>query len=77
MQLLSTFNAIRDFCATKNVVPTSGKLMPVVREKMSFPWGEKALTRIVKIISFTWRKFSSKPHILTEKPETVCDTTGV
>jgi hypothetical protein len=39
-------NIIHDFYATKKVVPTAAKLLPVVTEKINFPWGRKSLTRV-------------------------------
>jgi hypothetical protein len=41
--------------------------LPVVTEKINFPWGRKSVTRVVKNIGFTWRKCNSKRRNLIEK----------
>jgi hypothetical protein len=63
-------NIIHDFYATKKEIPTAAKRLPIVTEKI-FHGGENLLTRVVKIIGFTWRKCNSKWCILIEKLEIV------
>jgi hypothetical protein len=64
-------NIIQDFYATTKVLPTAAKLLPIVTEKINFPWGRKSLIRVVKSTGFTWRKCNSKWRNLIEKPEIV------
>jgi hypothetical protein len=64
-------NIIHYFYATKKEVPTAAKLLPIVTEKINFPWVRKSLTRVVKSIGITWKKSNSKRRILIEKPEIV------
>jgi hypothetical protein len=64
-------NIIHYLHAAKKEVPTAAKLLPIVTEKINFPWGRKSPTRVVKSTGFTWRKCNSKRRILIEKPEFV------
>jgi hypothetical protein len=38
-------NIIHDFYATKKEVPTAAKLLPIITEKINFPWGRKSLNK--------------------------------
>ncbi|XP_039285343.1 uncharacterized protein LOC120351576 [Nilaparvata lugens] len=64
-------NIVHDFYKTEKVVPTIRKLLPIVQNKIHFPWRESSLRKVLKSIGFKWRKCRSKRRILIEKPEIV------
>jgi hypothetical protein len=45
--------------------------LPVIKEKIHFPWGPKFLGRVVKRIGFKWRKCQSKRKLLIERADIV------
>jgi len=64
-------NVVQEFYKSQNVVPTVKKLLPIVKERIHFPWGGKSLTRVLKSVGFKWKKCRSKRKVLIEKPEIV------
>lgn len=62
---------IKQFYVTQKVVPSAKKLLPVVKERIHFPWGRNSLINIMKSIGFRWRKCQSKRKVLIEKPDIV------
>jgi hypothetical protein len=45
--------------------------LPVIKEKLHFPWGPKSLGRVVKRMGFKWIKCQSKCKLLIERADTV------
>jgi hypothetical protein len=64
-------NTILDFYVQEKRVPAISKLLPIIKEKIHFPWGSKSLGRIVKRMGFMWRKCQSKRKILIDRADTV------
>jgi hypothetical protein len=64
-------NTIQDFYVQEKRVPTIPKLLPVIKEKIHFPWGPKSLGRVVKRMGFKWRKCQSKRKLLIERADIV------
>jgi transposase len=64
-------NIIQDFYVQAKRVPTIRKLLPVIKEKIHFPWGLKSLGRVVKRMGFKWRKCQSKCKFLIERADIV------
>lgn len=62
---------ISDFYTVQKKVPTVAKLLPVVKEKIYFPWGNSSLLKIIKEIGFKWKRFSNKRSLLIERPQIV------
>jgi hypothetical protein len=51
-------STVKDFYVEKQSVPTSKKLLPVMREKVNVPWGEQTL-RLVHKTGFRCQKFKN------------------
>jgi hypothetical protein len=64
-------NTIQDFCVEEKRVLTIPKLLPIIKEKIHFPWGLKSLGRVVKRMGFKWRKCQSKRKLLIERADIV------
>ena len=59
---------IHSFYANEKQVPTIRKLLPVVKDKIGFPWGETSLLRVIKHMGFKWKKCQNKRKVLIENP---------
>jgi hypothetical protein len=64
-------NTIQHFYVQEKRVPTIPKLLPVIKEKIHFPWGPKSLGKVVKRMGFRWRKCQSKRKLLIERADIV------
>lgn len=64
-------NVIHDFYVREKKVPTIANLLPVIKNKIDFPWGRKSLNRLLKQMGFKWRKCKSKRKVLIERAEIV------
>jgi hypothetical protein len=61
-------NVMQDFYVNLKTVPTCKKILPILKEKTDFNWGEWTLRCILKDIGFQWKKCGSKIKILIERP---------
>ncbi|GLG95894.1 Uncharacterized protein GBIM_02761 [Gryllus bimaculatus] len=64
-------NAIFDFYDREKQVPTVSTMLPIIKEKINFPWGEKPLWRLMKKMGFRWKKCNSKRKVLIERADIV------
>ncbi|PNF33229.1 hypothetical protein B7P43_G11383 [Cryptotermes secundus] len=64
-------NEIHNFYIQEKRVPTIPKLLPIIKSKISFPWGGTSLRRIIKSMGFRWRRCQSKRKILIERQDIV------
>jgi hypothetical protein len=64
-------NIIQNFYDQDKRVPTIPMLLPVIKEKIHFPWGPKSLGRVVKRMGFKWRKCKSKCRLLIGRTDIV------
>lgn len=64
-------NTIQHFYVVERVVPTTAKLLPVLQEKIGFPWGVDSLRKILREMGFTFKKSSNKRSLLIERPDIV------
>ena len=62
---------INDFYTVQKKVPTVAKLLPVVKGKIYFPWGNSSLQKIIKEIGFKLKRFNNKRSLLIERPQIV------
>ena len=62
---------VHDFYIREKKVPFLSKLLPVIKEKINFPWGREFLKQILHEIGFKWKKSQDKRKILIEREDIV------
>lgn len=64
-------NTINDFYIRLKIVPSTKKLLPVLREKIDFKWGAESLRKVLLEMGFRWRKTRSQRSVLIERQEII------
>ncbi|KAJ4444763.1 hypothetical protein ANN_06560 [Periplaneta americana] len=62
---------IHDFYVNDKRVPTIRKLLPVIKDKINFPWSHTTLLKVVKELGFKWKKSQNRRKIPIERPHIV------
>ncbi|XP_035218015.1 uncharacterized protein LOC118191329 [Stegodyphus dumicola] len=62
---------IQDFYIKEKKVPSVRKLLPVLRQKIDFPWQKDSLCKVLRSMNFRWKKCVNKRKILIERPHIV------
>uniref|UniRef100_A0A1B6EAJ4 Uncharacterized protein n=1 Tax=Clastoptera arizonana TaxID=38151 RepID=A0A1B6EAJ4_9HEMI len=60
-------DVVRDSYINKKIFPTCGKMLPVLRKRIQFKWGEWTLRRILKEMGFKCKKCKSKKEDFSGK----------
>jgi hypothetical protein len=60
---------IQEFYISKKIVPTTAKILPVMRKKINWQWSETTLREIIRQMGFTWKKSQNKWVILVERQD--------
>jgi hypothetical protein len=64
-------DTISEFYLVKKQVPTCPKLLPVLKEKINFPWGVHSLRYVLKGMDYQWKKFQNFRKLLIERPHII------
>ncbi|KAJ4428840.1 hypothetical protein ANN_25833 [Periplaneta americana] len=64
-------NIINEFYVREKKVPTVPTLLPIIRSKITFPWGCRSLNRLLRVMGYKWKKCQSKRKILLERADIV------
>jgi hypothetical protein len=64
-------NTIQDFCIKEKSLPTTPKLVLIIKRKIHFLWGSISLERVVKGLGYKWGKYQLKRKILVERADIV------
>jgi hypothetical protein len=61
---------IHDFYLRERKVPLP-KLLPVIKNRISFPWGKRSLHKIMRYMGFKWKTCRSQRKVLLERLDIV------